>query len=1360
MWILCQHATRFYRQVPTFIFVIFWLALQSASHGATRTWTGGGTTGNWSTGNNWGGNAPAAGDNLVFPANATRFNNTNDIVGRAYNSITISGSNYVIQGNSLTVSNNLSAQNVSGTNVFVPAMTLGKPQTVECTLANATLVLAGTLDLGTNNTIFNAVGRLQITNSISGSGAVTKNGAGLLRYEGMAANTYTNVTTINGGTLELAKSAATALAGAVAVGNGSVAATLRNLFADQIADTVNITINRFAIWDMDNSDETIGGLTLSGGTNTTGLGTLTLAGNVTVLASASTATISGSLSLGGTTRIFDVAAGAASPDLLIAAIVSDGGGSAGIFQSNSGQLMLSGANIYTGPTTVNGVLTLANDSALGANGSVGSGTTVNTGGLLLVAGLNIGNEFLTLNNTANFQSTGTASWAGPITLNGSAFFDVFPGSFTNSGVISGSGGITKGQGGTLIFSGASANTYLGNTVVNQGVLQLSKSVPGAIQNGMLTIGDDAGGNDADVVRCTADAQLSSTVAINLNSSGLLDLNNFAGDIGALAIAGGHVATGTGTLTLSGDITVNPNANNFGRIDGGLLLNATRIFNVSDGPFSPDLQIAASISGAGGLTKNGGGELSLSASNSYASLTTINSGFIDVFDSFALGSTSAGTIVNSGAALALDNGVHVGLESLTLNGSGIGAFAALSGSFGSNSWDGTINLGGDASVSATSAGDFLNLAGAIVGSGNLSKNGAGTVIFSGVSANTFTGTTFANDGTLLLAKNVVDGAIPGNLTIGNGGAALSDVVRLSNGAQIADTSVVTINGSGLFDLNGISESVGTLSGTGRVDLASGTLNLNANGSAVFSGVITGAGGNVTKNGSGVLTLNGNHTYSGSTVINDGTLIVNGSQPASAVTVGTTGTLGGRGTVGNITSTGGRVNPGASPGMLTSSNLSLNASSVLTVELNGPTAGVDYDQLNVRGTVNLGGAQLVVQPGGSFAPSEGQQFTIINNDGVDAVVGTFAGLPNNSIFISESGLRFAVRYGSVIPNDVVLTVTNTAVRISGMIISGGNGNGGIDANECNFLSIVLTNITAGTLNGVIATLIPKTPNVSVSSGTATYSSLAPGDVGTNSTLFQFGTSPGFICGTTVQFDLAVNTASDGTFTIPISIPGLFPCANVGGACESCPDNRTISGLLGSGSLAQTGRLVRLFTTVNCSSVKTCPGTIGAVVNHYDAYTFENGESNACVTVTLTAPCDLFSAVYSNQFNAGNLCQNYISDIGTSTGTNGVSSYSFNMPARARFVIVVSEVDAGGCAYTLRVMGGSCRPALKIARTSGGSVVFEWSSSAFDYGLERGHVLTNPPQPAWAPVGLTPTILNGRLRVTNSVSGSNWFYQLRKP
>jgi hypothetical protein len=191
-----------------------------------------------------------------------------------------------------------------------------------------------------------------------------------------------------------------------------------------------------------------------------------------------------------------------------------------------------------------------------------------------------------------------------------------------------------------------------------------------------------------------------------------------------------------------------------------------------------------------------------------------------------------------------------------------------------------------------------------------------------------------------------------------------------------------------------------------------------------------------------------------------------------------------------------------------------------------------------------------------------------------------------------------------------------------------------------------------------------------------------------------------------------------------------------------------------------MIRLFTTVDCTSIKTCPGPIGSVVNHYDAYAFENGESNACVTVTLISACDLFSAAYLGSYNATNLCQNYLSDMGSSTGANGSNSYSFNVPARARFVVVVSEVDVGGCGYTLRVNGGSCRPSLKIARASGGNVVFDWSGSAVGYGLEKTNSISGTPQPSWSPVGPAPTMVNGRFRLTNSLSTSNLFYELRKP
>src|SRR5206468_6318335 len=133
----------------------------------------------------------------------------------------------------------------------------------------------------------------------------------------------------------------------------------------------------------------------------------------------------------------------------------------------------------------------------------------------------------------------------------------------------------------------------------------------------------------------------------------------------------------------------------------------------------------------------------------------------------------------------------------------------------------------------------------------------------------------------------------------------------------------------------------------------------------------------------------------------------------VTIGASGTLGGKGTVANITNTlGGVVAPGSSPAILTSSNVTFSgASSDFTVELDGTNPGSGYDQLNVLGAVSLGGATLNVVPGFSplDAPSQGATFTIINNDGADAIVGTFAGLANNAIF-TNGGLKFRINYAA--------------------------------------------------------------------------------------------------------------------------------------------------------------------------------------------------------------------------------------------------------------------------------------------------------------------------------------------------------------
>ena len=90
--------------------------------------------------------------------------------------------------------------------------------------------------------------------------------------------------------------------------------------------------------------------------------------------------------------------------------------------------------------------------------------------------------------------------------------------------------------------------------------------------------------------------------------------------------------------------------------------------------------------------------------------------------------------------------------------------------------------------------------------------------------------------------------------------------------------------------------------------------------------------------------------------------------------------------------------------------------MQVELNGTTPGSGYDQLTVHGTVNLAGVSLAGLL--NFPSTVTDQFVIINNDGSNAVIGTFNGLPQNgTLYIG--GQLFQISYNGGNGNDVVLS-----------------------------------------------------------------------------------------------------------------------------------------------------------------------------------------------------------------------------------------------------------------------------------------------------------------------------------------------------
>jgi subtilisin-like proprotein convertase family protein len=219
---------------------------------------------------------------------------------------------------------------------------------------------------------------------------------------------------------------------------------------------------------------------------------------------------------------------------------------------------------------------------------------------------------------------------------------------------------------------------------------------------------------------------------------------------------------------------------------------------------------------------------------------------------------------------------------------------------------------------------------------------------------------------------------------------------------------------------------------------------------------------------------------------------------------------------------------------------------------------------------------------------------------------------------------------------------------------------------------------------------------------------------------------------------------------------------GQCESCPENRTIAGFLGTGSQVQSNRLFRDGIAHVCDEVRSFPGLSGAAgARFYDAFVFENGESNACITATLTSDNSFFGVIYTNSYNPTNLSQNYMTDMGSSSAPGAPASCGFNVQPGGRFVVVVHAVTVGDTGdYTLWVTGGSCRPVLKIDSLGSNRVALDWSTAAIGYNLLQTNRLPSVVNPNWIPVPAGPVIVNSRFRVTNTMNPSNAFYELRKP
>lgn len=222
----------------------------------------------------------------------------------------------------------------------------------------------------------------------------------------------------------------------------------------------------------------------------------------------------------------------------------------------------------------------------------------------------------------------------------------------------------------------------------------------------------------------------------------------------------------------------------------------------------------------------------------------------------------------------------------------------------------------------------------------------------------------------------------------------------------------------------------------------------------------------------------------------------------------------------------------------------------------------------------------------------------------------------------------------------------------------------------------------------------------------------------------------------------------------------CTDGGGLCELCP-NTTIYSALGTTS-PLLDRLSRSGAASTCAQPTLFPGYEGEL-NYYDAYTFRNGPSDACISVTLTAPTvDLFSSSFLNTFNPTNSAATYLGDSGFATldavGTTAVN-YSFHVASNAVFIVTVNGISADYGPYALQVTGGSCQPLLNINPAGTNNVALSWTTAAGGYLLESSNHLGQS-TPAWQTVNPPPVVVGTNYVVTNAATGADQFYRLRKP
>ena len=867
------------------------------------------------------------------------------------------------------------------------------------------------------------------------------------------------------------------------------------------------------------------------------------------------------------------------------------------------------------------------------------------------------------------------------------------------GAVSARGGERAGDGGFVEVSGKHNLAFDGNVVTNapvgkQGTLLLDPgdlyvgadpgSVPSSIEiirgttnNGTTTFATTTGDN-----YFVTGTKFSANTSYVLQASGTVTFNadvNFGSQgsntvqvNGGLAIVSSDFTITTGTSPTNGGalILVAP-AMTLGSINtnGGML--------TIDNASSAGQAAGAVISGAGALTKQGAGILTLSKANDYTGGTLVNAGTVIVTQSLGLG-RSNGAVTVAGGELLFDSAVSRSGDvtltggKLNINGKAV-SLGTLSGTAGE------VALGtGTAGTLTVAQGATGEFAGVISGVGNLIKDGTATLTLS--NANTYSGTTTIKGGTLSITNNagllggtVVNVNSGGTLDIkdanlnalnlglsgqGNAGAGAltgSGVARYAGGLTLDADAY--IGGTGTLSLGGALQGVpsrqltkvgtGTLvlesnSGSFRGDttIASGTVSVR-NDAALGTGAVTvSSGGALNIDGAILsatsLTLNGSGTPAG-----DGALTGSGAAGFTGpITLGSATTIG----VGNAATLT------LSDGIAGGATAGLTKAGVGTLVLNG--AGTYSGGTTIQsGAVTAGNATAL----GTGATTVATGSTL-NIDGVTLT---------SPATLSLGGSLIGV--GSAAYNGAVSIASSTALI--------GTGPASSDALTLNspLTGLGLTKVGAGTLS--LSGANAYTGSTTINGGTLALNAGAtlPASLPTtlaggtrlrlNGTAQQIGDLTG---GAGAQLELGA------TLTVTENGATAFAGA-ISGPGNLIKDGSGTLTLSGANSYSGTTNINAGTLTVSGS------GTLGA-----DAAAVASGATLNLAGVTLTSPSTL------------NLSGSGVGGIGALTGT-GTAGYNGAITLGG-----ATTVGVGTLGDTLTLSGGIAGAGMALTKVGAGTLV----------------------------------------------------------